>query len=116
MIPIPGYIDPDAWAGFVESRKAMPKSRPFTTRAAVLILKELQRIKDAGHCPNAALDQSTRNGWADVWPAKVKEIARVPDIETTDEWVAKKAAEAMVDRARSSKPPARISELLRGLK
>lgn len=49
MIPLPAYINPDAWAGFVEMRRAMPKTRPFTTRAAVLILKELQRIKDAGH-------------------------------------------------------------------
>jgi hypothetical protein len=54
----------------------MPKSKPFTTRAAVLILYELQRIKDAGHCPNAALDQSTLHGWADVWPAKDKAISR----------------------------------------
>jgi hypothetical protein len=76
LIPLPKYIDPEAWAGFVEMRRAMPKSKPFTTRAATLILYELQRIKDAGHCPNAALDQSTLNGWADVWPAKDKTIQR----------------------------------------
>ena len=76
MIPLPAWIDAEAWAGFCEMRRKMPKSRPFTGRAAVLILKELQRIKDAGHCPNAALDQSTLRGWADVWPLKDKEIQR----------------------------------------
>jgi hypothetical protein len=76
MIPLPSWVDAEAWAGFCEMRRKMPKSRPFTDRAAVLILKELQRIKDAGHCPNAALDQSTLRGWADVWPLKDKEIQR----------------------------------------
>jgi hypothetical protein len=74
MIPLPAYINREAWDGFVEMRRAMPKSKPFTTRAATLILYELQRIKDAGHDPNAALDQSTLRGWADVWPAKDKQI------------------------------------------
>lgn len=76
MIPLPGYIDPEAWAGFVEMRKASGRTRPFTTRAATLILFELQRLKDAGHDPNAALDQSTRHGWADVYPLKDKPIPR----------------------------------------
>ena len=76
MIPLPAYIDPEAWAGFVEMRKASGRTRPFTTRAATLILFELQRIKDAGHCPNAALNQSTMKGWADVWPAKDKQLER----------------------------------------
>ena len=76
MIPLPTYIDPEAWTGFVEMRRAMPKSKPFTQRAAVLILKELQRLKDAGHDPNAALDQSTLRGWADVYVPKDKAIER----------------------------------------
>lgn len=76
MIPLPAYVDKDAWDGFVSMRQAMGKTKPFTTRAATLILYELQRIKDAGHCPNAALDQSVLRGWADVWPAKDKPIER----------------------------------------
>jgi hypothetical protein len=75
-LPLPGYIDPEAWAGFVEMRKASGRTRPFTTRAATLILFELQRLKDAGHDPNAALDQSTRMGWADVYAPKAKDIQR----------------------------------------
>lgn len=84
LIPLPKYIDPDAWAGYVEMRKAMPKSKPFTSRAATLILYELQRIKDAGHDPNAALDQSTLHGWADVYVPKDKTIERAPTTAAED--------------------------------
>ena len=112
-IPVPQYIDPEAWAGFVAMRQAMPKSRPFTQRAAVLILKELQRIKDAGHCPNAALDQSTLRGWADVYVPKDKPIERVPVKESTDEYVARINAERDAEQARIAPPPANIRELVR---
>ena len=111
MIPLPGYIDKDAWDGFVEMRKAMPKTKPFTTRAATLILYELQRIKDAGHCPNAALDQSTLRGWADVWPAKAKDIEKA----------AGRAADATRDYLEAEKsravvaPPANIRAIVRGV-
>jgi len=75
MIALPPYIDPEAWAGFAEMRNAMRKI-PFTTRAQMMILAELQKIKDAGHDPNAALDQSTLNGWRDVWAPRAKDIPR----------------------------------------
>ena len=108
MIPLPAYIDKDAWAGFVEMRQAMPKTKPFTTRAATLILYELQRIKDAGHCPNAALDQSTLRGWADVWPAKAKDIQKVGGMvdETRQYLEAEKRREVVA-------PPANIREMVR---
>lgn len=76
MIAIPGYLDKDAWEGFCDMRKAIKK--PLTVRAAKLIVYELQRIKDAGHDPNAALDQSTNHCWADVYVPKDKEIERKP--------------------------------------
>jgi aminoglycoside phosphotransferase (APT) family kinase protein len=111
MIPIPAYIDPEAWSGFVSMRQAMPKSRPFTQRAAVLILKELQRIKDAGHCPNAALDQSTLRGWADVWPAKEKEITRAPEPESVR--VARVNAEREERKRETVPPPDCVRELIK---
>ena len=111
MIPLPAYIDPEAWVGFVEMRRAMPKTKPFTDRAAKLILYELQRIKDAGHDPNAALDQSTLRGWADVWPAKAKDIVKANG----------KAADATRDYLEAEKarpvvaPPENIRALVRGI-
>lgn len=75
MIALPPFIDPEAWHGFLEMRKSMKKI-PFTDRAQKMILAELYKIKEAGHDPNAALDQSTLNGWRDVWAPRNKEIPR----------------------------------------
>lgn len=66
---IPSWLDPDSWSGFVEMRKAIPRC-PFTPRAQMLILKELQSLKDQGYDPNKCLDQSTLNGWRGVFPTK----------------------------------------------
>lgn len=57
-------------------RKGKGKSRPFTERAAQMVLKELYRLRDAGHDPNACLDQSTMHGWSDVYPLKDKPIPK----------------------------------------
>ena len=114
MIPLPAYIDAEAWAGFVEMRRAMPKSKPFTDRAATLILYELQRIKDAGHDPNAALDQSTLHGWADVFVPKDKPIDRAPQSaaeETRKALDAHKLTEAEMVASREAK--ARVMAQLR---
>jgi hypothetical protein len=83
-VMIPDYIDPEAWAGFVEMRQAMRKV-PFTARAQQMILRDLAEIRAKGHCPNAALDQSVVMGWRGVWPAKDRVIERAPQsaAETT---------------------------------
>jgi hypothetical protein len=114
MLPLPAWVDHDAWAGFVEMRKAMPKSRPFTLRAATLILKELQRIKDAGHCPNAALDQSTMRGWSDVWPAKEKAIQRAGKAPSDwDVYQAEQRTHVPLDREAAAKAAAMAKAAIR---
>jgi hypothetical protein len=92
MIALPSYIDRDAWEGFEAMRKACKK--PLTHRAAVLILKELQKLKDAGHDPNAALDQSTNHCWADVYQPKEKpiEAAVTKQVDETARYLAEQAA------------------------
>lgn len=109
MIPLPAYIDKDAWAGFVDMRKAIKK--PLTHRAAVLVLYELQRIKDAGHDANAALDQSTNHCWADVYVPKVKQIERAA-MPATDR-IKRELDE--ID-ARATKPPAELRETINRLR
>lgn len=101
MIPLPGYIDRAAWDGFCDMRAAMPKSKPFTTRAMTLILYELQRIKDAGYCPNAALDQSTLHGWSDVYMPQEKTIqpARRSEADKTSAWLAEQREHAALCEA-----------------
>lgn len=43
---------------------------PLTPRAAELIFRELETLADD---PNKVLDQSTRNGWRDVYALKTNE-------------------------------------------
>ena len=105
MIALPGYVDKEAWDGFEDMRRTIKK--PLTVRAAKLILYELQRIKDAGHCPNAALDQSTNHCWADVYPSKDKpiEAARCSEAEKTQQYLAEQSAH------RDPQAGARIAEI-----
>lgn len=101
MIPIPSWIDPEAWAAFVDMRKAIKK--PLTHRAAVLILKDLTEIRAKGHCPNAALDQSTVCCWRAVWPAKDRVIE---DRTKPSEYEATKARLDAESKREVTKPPA----------
>lgn len=107
-LSLPTWIDPEAWAGFVEMRRSMRKV-PFTDRAAQMIVVELQRIKDAGHCPNAALDQSTLMGWRSVWPAKEKYIERAPTAGK-NEWLQEH------DKLEFTAPPHELKELAKKLR
>lgn len=75
MIALPAWIDSEAWDGYVEMRRAMKK--PMTARAEALVVKTLYTLKDKGHDPNAALDQSTVHNWIDVYEPKPKEIANL---------------------------------------
>jgi hypothetical protein len=64
----PVWIDPKAWAGFVEMRKR--ERHPLTQRACEIIVKKLDVMMANGHDPNAVLDQSTANGWRGVFEIK----------------------------------------------
>jgi len=88
-IDLPPYIDPEAWQGFVEMRLAKGKRTPFTPRAAKMILKTLEELKEAGHDANASLDQSTLAGWSDVYEPKQKSIRRATSQQTAsaDRWL-----------------------------
>jgi hypothetical protein len=103
---IPAFIDPEAWAGFCDMRKACKK--PLTPRAAKMILVELVKIKEAGHDPNAALDQSTNHCWADVYVPKQKDIQQVST--KADE---KLRAEFDAMDANATKPPPELMARLK---
>lgn len=64
----PEYVQAESWSGFVDMRRR--ERHPLTPRAAQLVIKELDKLRDAGEDPNDVLDQSTRNGWRDVFPIK----------------------------------------------
>ncbi len=61
----PNWIPVEPWTGFVEMRKRLRK--PLTDRAMQLILGKLDKFRRAGVDVGAILDQSTTNGWQDVF-------------------------------------------------
>ena len=111
MIALPGYIDKDVWQGFEDMRRTIKK--PLTDRARKLILYELDRIKRAGHCPNAALDQSSLHCWADIYEPKEKAITHKAssDFERTQERLAQQDADK-----RQMADPGRVAEVVTELK
>jgi len=65
---LPEWINQDAWTGYEEMRRE--KKKVPTDRARDLVVKELESLKAKGHDPTACLEQSTRNGWTDVYELK----------------------------------------------
>lgn len=65
---LPDFIPADAWAGYVEMRKK--KRAVMTDRARDLRIKDLAALHEQGQDIGAVLDQSTANGWTDVYPVK----------------------------------------------
>lgn len=61
----PPFADPEAWAGFIAMRTK--ERHPLTPRAARLIIAKLAKTPNEA---TAMLDQSTRNGWRDVFDLK----------------------------------------------
>lgn len=70
MAELPEYIDPEAFQGFVDMRRAKGKRAPFTERAKTLVLNKLAEFHKQGLDVNACLDQATEAGWSSVYPIK----------------------------------------------
>lgn len=69
---LPDWIDPDAWAGFCEMRRSI--KRPFTPRAESILIGKLVKLKQYGHDPNLALDESVLHCWQSVFPPRLEPI------------------------------------------
>lgn len=65
MIALPSYIDPELWAAFVESRKAMKV--PFTPLAQKLVVRKLMAMHGEGWDANASLEKSAIYGYRGVF-------------------------------------------------
>lgn len=81
---LPEWIDKEAWAGYEEMRNKLRK--PMTLRAKSMVVKELDKLRAAGHDANACLNQSTMKTWTDVYPlrgtALFSGIGSTPDPKT----------------------------------
>lgn len=65
MNNLPDWIPAEAWAGYVEMRKKQKK--PLTDHAMKLRISDLHAFKAQGHDIEAILNQSTANGWTDLY-------------------------------------------------
>ena len=66
--PLPDWLPIEAWNGYVEMRKRIRKQ--MTPRAQKLVLDSLGDMMGRGVNICAALDNSTRNNWTDVYEPK----------------------------------------------
>ena len=68
LIVLPDFVSAESWDGFLEMRKQIRK--PATDRAKQMLIKKLVMLHNAGHDANEILDQSTVNGWQDLYEMK----------------------------------------------
>jgi hypothetical protein len=64
---LPDYIDPEAWGGYCETRKAMGQRAPFTEYAKKLTLRKLEEFHRQGYDVNHILESAVERGWRGVF-------------------------------------------------
>lgn len=67
---LPDWIPPDTWAAYCKVRTG--KKAKNEPHALGLIVKDLEKFKDAGHDPIECLNNSIKSGWAGVFEPKTK--------------------------------------------
>ena len=87
----------EAWAAFIDMRKAKGKRAPFTSYAKTRILFELRRLAADGQDIEEVLWTSVTNGWSGVFAIKRKSgwnPGTVPskEIEATQTYLAEHKA------------------------
>lgn len=95
LITVPDFVDPASWFGFIEMRKKIKK--PATTRAMEMLIKKLVMFHNAGHDANAILDQSTVNGWQDLYELKDDNKGRHQQGQTFEQQKMNNTKRAMID-------------------
>ena len=77
MTALPSYIDPELWAAFIESRKAMKV--PFTPLAQKLVIRKLMGMHAEGWDANASLEKSAIYGYRGVFEVSKREVPKAID-------------------------------------
>lgn len=68
-VELPTWLPDDIWSDWVEHRKNV--KAPLTQKAAELCLRKLDRLRAAGSCPIAVIEQSIITGkWTDLYEVK----------------------------------------------
>lgn len=99
MTALPNYIDPELWAAFVESRKAMKV--PFTPLAQKLVVRKLMAMHSEGWDVNASLEKSAVYGYRGVFEVqKLKKEGPDPALLKIKEDCAKAVAPSAETKAK----------------
>ncbi|HTG54959.1 MAG TPA: hypothetical protein VL943_01735 [Niabella sp.] len=69
---LPDWLPNDLWQEFKQMRKGLKK--PMTPKAEVLLIKDLEKIKDQGHDPIEALNNSIKNSWQGIFAPNGKTL------------------------------------------
>ena len=77
----PDWIPAEAWAGYIEMRKK--KRAVMTDRAIKLKIDALAEFRDNGDDIGAISDQSTSNGWTDLYPLKERRAEPRQNFDTS---------------------------------
>lgn len=67
-IALPAWLPESVWGSYLDHRKAMKS--PMTPRAQELTIRKIVEIRDSGHDPVAAIEQTIINGWKGVFPPR----------------------------------------------
>ncbi len=87
---VPEYVDVDAWSGYVEMRRSMGKSAPFTKKAEELTLRKLEDFYRQGYDVNHILETSIERSWRGVF--LTNDTPRRPQTQQEKQNVAKVAS------------------------
>lgn len=112
MIPIPGWLDPEAWAAFCDMRKAKGRRAPFTVAAAKRVLFELDRMRQRGQNPTEVLWQSVINGWSGVFDVKQPANSEPQGVAEGRRWLQERDRAA----AEAVSPPDQVRQLAERLR
>ena len=81
---MPDWLDKEAWAAFVEMRRAMGKRAPFTELAEKRTILELERLELQGYPNGDVLWQSVMSGYRGVFPLKGVKPNSQPSFQQQD--------------------------------
>lgn len=66
---LPDWLDPEDWARWDRFRKKK-SGKGWTDDAMAFNLRTLTTLRDSGHDPKKAIEQSIERGWTGLFPVK----------------------------------------------
>ncbi len=112
MIPLPAWVDREAFDEYVEMRrndKKVMSPRSFKER-----LRELQDIKDAGYDVTYCIDAATNGHWLAFYAVERKEVARKGKAQSDwDRYQEEQRTHVPLDREAAAKAAALAKSAIR---